>query len=87
MSLWTLVRGSVTLPDSHRFSVRKSIQESFDEICIDKVTCQGNNVSLEFVFCNDGLSATKAVDEWVNTFPKGSYLRLTVEVPFEYKIA
>ena len=70
MSVWASVDGTIHLKDLHRKpSVRKSIQEHFDEVCIDSIVQSSLNSRVEFVFsfCADGMDAAEQVDKWIES--------------------
>ena len=78
MSLWVDVSGEIR---GEHLSVRKAINDFFDEVAIDSL----QNDQVSFRFCGDGLTAAKELDSFVKylrTHHKNCLVDLSASIIF-----
>ena len=87
MSVWTEVKGGLWIPITSHFSVKKSIDTTFESanakcLYIDDSTTDLRVTKVEFSFVESGVDAAEQIQEWVDKLPKGSKVDLTASVRF-----
>lgn len=70
MSIWCSCYGSIAMQEGSRFSVKKSVQNFFDEVIFaDSRTEHRNGVvvtEFSFVFSEEGKKAATMIGEWLS---------------------
>lgn len=82
MSVWTIVKGSILGRHFH-VSIRKLVDELFDECSSVDFKQNENSSTFEFCFCDDGVSAAKNVEKFVNRLKEnGIKVDVVAEIRF-----
>ena len=89
MSIWCRCYGSIAMQEGSRFSVKKSVQNFFDEVVVaDSRTERKSGVvvtEFSFVFSEEGKKAATMIDEWLSEVvehPSYAYSQVEAEIRF-----
>lgn len=88
MSIWCRCYGNIAMQECSKFSVKKSVQNYFDEVVIDSSTEHRNGVvvtEFSFVFSEEGKKAATMIDTWLSEVvehPFYAYSQVEAEIRF-----
>lgn len=71
MSIWTTVKGTITINNATHVSIKTRISEIFGEVCIDNLQQTKSqktiNHIVSFTFVGDGVDAAIHIQKFVDT--------------------
>ena len=89
MSVWSRCCGTIAMQEGSRFSVKKSVQNFFDEVVVaDSRTEHRSGVvvtEFSFVFSEEGKKAATMMDTWLSDVvehPSYAYSQVEAEIRF-----
>ena len=88
MGIWCRCYGTIAMREGSRFSIKKSIEEFFDEVAVNCVTEHKNGLvftTFSFVFSEEGRIAATMIETWVKEITKQpfyAYSQIESEIRF-----
>ena len=89
MGMWCRCYGSIAMQEGSRFSVKKSVQNFFDDVVFEDSRTEHRNgvvvTAFSFVFSEEGKKAATMIDAWLSDVvehPFYAYSQVEAEIRF-----
>ena len=89
MSVWCRCYGTIAMQEGSRFSIKKSVQNFFDEVAFTESRIEHRNgvvvTEFSFVFSEEGKKAATMIDTWLSEVvehPFYVYSQVEAEIRF-----